>query len=142
MQVWDNLREDVKQRIEKYSNRAIQMATTNSINLQKLSPKKRTALSCIAAGINETTIDANLKKNWFNWIYYMMKFITDSQVDQMAKAMQGTIQDYMMTYFEKDFVNSMPEHKKEAAAVLFKRFHKEDAAGLELSEEFDQFIIK
>ena len=118
MQVWDNLREDVKQRIEKYSNRAIQMATTNSINLQKLSPKKRTALSCIAAGINETTIDANLKKNWFNWIYYMM------------------------TYFEKDFVNSMPEHKKEAAAVLFKRFHKDDANGLDLSEEFTEFIIK
>ena len=41
MQVWDNLRADVKTRIEKYSNRAIQMATTNSINLQKLSPKKK-----------------------------------------------------------------------------------------------------
>jgi hypothetical protein len=108
-----------------------------------LSPKKRTALSCIAAAMDRVvSIDQNLKNSWFNWIYYMMKMIDDSEVDKLALAIQETSTDYTMTYFSNEFIESVSDENKQAARILMKPYHKNLAdKNLKLQEDFKQFLI-
>jgi hypothetical protein len=138
-----NLSDQVKSKIDKYTNRALTFATRSNINLARLSPKKRTALSCIAAAMDRVvSIDQNLKNSWFNWIYYMMKMIDDSEVDKLALAIQETSTDYTMTYFSNEFIESVSDENKQAARILMKPYHKNLAdKNLKLQEDFKQFLI-
>ena len=88
-------------------------------DLRRLSAKKDTALGCLLAGIDRVeSIPDYIKTSWFNWIYYAMLMIKDDEVDALAESMALGLEEYHMAYFSQDFVNSLPEDKREAAKML------------------------
>ena len=83
------------------------LKSTMVMNLNTLSPKKKTALDCITYGINQLySINESLKISWFNWSYFGMKSITDQEVDLLMESSASASEIYLMKHFRHDIMKS------------------------------------
>ena len=121
---------------------AKQYALQESKDLRMLSPKKDTALGCLLAGIERVeSIPAWVKTSWFNWIFYAMRMISDEEVDKLAESMALGLDEYKMAYFSQDFIESLPEDKREMARVLLLPFQKRLKGKTTMSESLKSWKI-
>ena len=72
----------------------------------------------------------NLKQSFFNSAYYMMRLISDSEVDKVIEASGEGYYFYVMNHFYDDIDNmNMNQNGKDMFKVLMKKYKKsnEDA---------------
>ena len=126
---------DLKQKLKEIGSHTFQYAIGGNNDLSKLSPKKRTALNCVTFGINDTTMSDILKQSFFNSAYYMMRMVSDNEVDQIILASGEGCEFYMMNHFYDDLpetVNGKPNTMK----VLMEKYKKRDADAVLDNQEF------
>ena len=126
---------NIKQKLKQIGEHTFQYAISGNNDLTKLSPKKRTALNCVTFGINETSMSDNLKQSFFNSAYYMMRMVSDSEVDQIILASGEGCEFYMMNHFYDDLpdkVNGRPNVMK----VVMEKYKKSDPDAVLDSQEF------
>lgn len=97
-------------------------ALADGKNLNQLSPKKQTALSCWISGLERVDgIEGWIKQAWFGWIHYALRMITDKDVDDLAVSFKESTNEYLMSYWARDFKNSIKDKdNKKVVDVLFK----------------------
>jgi len=121
---------DITQKLKEIGNATFKMAISGNHDLNKLSPKKQTALNCVTFGINETSMSDNLKQSFFNSAYYMMRLISDSEVDKVIEASGEGYYFYVMNHFYDDIDNmNMDKNGKDMFKMLMSKYKKsnEDA---------------
>ena len=126
---------DIKQKLKAIGEHTFQYAISGNNDLSKLSPKKKTALNCVTFGINETTMSDNLKQSFFNSAYYMMRMISDKEVDDIILASGEGYYFYVMNHFYDDLpdkVNGKPNVMK----VLLEKYKKKDPDAVLDNQEF------
>ena len=134
---------DVLTSIVKNKNLSKQYALKESKDLRVLSPKKDTALACLLSGIERVeTIPEWVKTSWFNWIFYAVRMISDKEVDALAESMALGLEEYKMAYFSQDFIDSLPEEKRNSARALLQPYTlKLKGARTEMEETLKEWKI-
>ena len=126
---------DLKQKLKDIGNHTFQFAISGNNDLSKLSPKKRTALNCVTFGINETTMSDNLKQSFFNSAYYMMRMISDKEVDNIILASGEGYYFYVMNHFYDDLPDKL-HGKSNPMKILMSKYKKVDDEAVLDNEEF------
>ena len=132
---------DIKKKLQEIGNTSLKMAMSGNHDLRKLSPKKRTALDCVTFGISETNMSENLKQSFYKSAYYMMRLISDSEVDKIIMASGEGYYFYVMNHFYDDIDNmALSENGKDKMKLLMRDYKKKDEAAVldnkELKEKF------
>ena len=126
---------DLKQKLKDIGNHTFQYAIGGNNDLSKLSPKKRTALNCVTFGINETKMSDNLKQSFFNSAYYMMRMISDKEVDNIILASSEGYYFYVMNHFYDDLPDKVGSHKN-PLKILMQKYKKVDDEAVLDNKEF------
>ena len=126
---------DLKQKLKDIGNHTFQFAISGNNDLSKLSPKKRTALNCVTFGINETTMSDNLKQSFFNSAYYMMRMISDKEVDNIILASGEGYYFYVMNHFYDDLPGKV-RGQSNPLKVLMSKYKKVDDEAVLDNQEF------
>ena len=126
---------DLKQKLKDIGNHTFQYAIGGNNDLSKLSPKKRTALNCVTFGINETKMSDNLKQSFFNSAYYMMRMISDKEVDNIILASGEGYYFYVMNHFYDDLPDKL-HGKANPMKVLMSKYKKVDDEAVLDNKEF------
>ena len=118
-------------------------ALKDSKNLDQLSPKKQTALSCWIAGLERVSgIDGWIKQAWFGWIHYALRMIRDKDVDDLAVSFKESTNEYIMAYWSHDFVNSLEGQAKKTAEILFRdNLKKISEKDMVLDSRMKEYVI-
>ena len=126
---------DLKQKLKDIGNHTFQYAIGGNNDLSKLSPKKRTALNCVTFGINETAMSDNLKQSFFNSAYYMMRMISDKEVDNIILASGEGYYFYVMNHFYDDLPDKVGG-RINPLKILMQKYKKVDDEAVLDNKEF------
>ena len=126
---------DLKQKLKEIGKATFTFAIAGNQDLRKLSPKKRTALNCVTYGISETSMSDNLKQSFFNSAYYMMRMISDAEVDNIILASGDGYYFYMMNHFYDDLPPEI-NGKDNPLKMLMKKYEKSEPDAVLDNPEF------